>query len=50
MRKLLEKLKRLSVTEWLLIGTALLLVFQIFFSWERISKDVIESLTKIFKR
>lgn len=49
MNKFYERVKRLTATEWLLIGTVIVLLFLIIKKWDWISKEASESFSNIFK-
>ncbi len=49
MKKILDKLKALTSTEMLLLGTVILLIVLIVYRWDWISNEVAESFSNLFK-
>ncbi len=49
MSKLTDRIKNLTPTEWLLIGTVIILIVLIIRRWDWISKEASEAFSNIFK-
>jgi hypothetical protein len=50
MRKFIGRIKRITITEWLLIGTVILLIFLIINRWDWIWNEMSSSFSKLFKK
>jgi len=48
MKKILNRLKRLSATELLLVGTVIILIILIIYRWEWIADEVSTTISKQF--
>jgi len=49
MRTLIDKIKRITITEWLLIGTVVVLIFLIIYRWDWIWSEMSSSFSRLFR-